>query len=46
MAFDVVDEDAVYLCTGNPMPRDIEAVVNWLLNEEFNEAFERECEQM
>lgn len=42
MAFDVIDEDAVYLCTGNPMPRDIEAVVTWLLNEEFNEAFERE----
>jgi DNA polymerase III delta prime subunit len=42
MAFDEVDGDAVYLCTGNPMPRDIEAVVNWLLNEEFNEAFERE----
>ncbi|GBF90937.1 replication factor C subunit 5 [Raphidocelis subcapitata] len=41
MAFDCVDGDAVYLCTGNPMPRDIEAVVNWLLNEEFNDAFQR-----
>ncbi|KIZ02081.1 Replication factor C subunit 5 [Monoraphidium neglectum] len=41
MAFDAVDGDAVYLCTGSPMPRDIEAVVNWLLNEDFNEAFQR-----
>ena len=42
MAFGAVDEDAAYLCTGSPLPRDIEAVVGWLLNEDFNEAFERE----
>lgn len=42
MAFDEVDADAVYLCTGHPLPRDIEAVVTWLLNEEFNDAFDRE----
>ena len=42
MAFGAVDGDAVYLTTGSPMPRDVEAVVHWLLNEEFNEAFARE----
>lgn len=42
MAFESVDGDAVYLCTGAPLPRDVEAVVNWLLNEDFNVAFERE----
>ena len=37
-----VDEDAVYLCTGNPMPRDIEEAVRLLFNAPFNEAFESE----
>lgn len=41
MAFATVDEEAVYLCTGNPLPRDIEAVVNWLLNDDFTAAFRR-----
>ena len=41
MAFDKVDQDAVYLCTGNPLPRDIEEVVRLLFNAPFNEAFNR-----
>lgn len=40
MANDVVDETAVYLTTGNPLPADIEKVVNWLLNEPFVTAFQ------
>lgn len=40
MACDVVDEKGVYLTTGNPLPSDIESVVNWLLNEEFTAAFQ------
>jgi replication factor C subunit 3/5 len=40
MACDVVDEKGVYLTTGNPLPSDIESVVNWLLNEEFTTAFQ------
>jgi hypothetical protein len=43
MACDLVDEKGVYLTTGNPLPSDIESVVNWLLNEEFTTAFQSEC---
>jgi len=41
MAYDVVDEKNVYLCTGNPLPSDIEMVANWLLNETFATAYEK-----
>lgn len=44
MAFPSVDEDAVYTCTGNPQPQDIEQVVTWLFNEPFNTAFNRVLE--
>jgi hypothetical protein len=40
MANDVVDESAVYLTTGNPLPSDIETVINWLLNEPYVTAFQ------
>jgi hypothetical protein len=43
MANDVVDEAAVYLTTGNPLPSDIESVINWLLNEPFVTTFQSEC---
>lgn len=46
MANDVVDEAAVYLTTGNPLPSDIESVINWLLNEPFVTAFQSESVQM
>jgi hypothetical protein len=42
MACDLVDEKGVYLTTGNPLPSDIESVVNWLLNEDFTTAFQSE----
>ncbi|KAL4183197.1 hypothetical protein AMTRI_Chr11g97010 [Amborella trichopoda] len=35
MASQHVSEKAVYLCTGNPMPKDVEQISNWLLNEDF-----------
>jgi len=44
MANDVVDEAAVYLTTGNPLPADIESIINWLLNEPFVTAFQSESE--
>eukprot|EP00271_Cylindrocystis_brebissonii_P005139 TRINITY_DN17087_c0_g2_i1.p1 TRINITY_DN17087_c0_g2~~TRINITY_DN17087_c0_g2_i1.p1 ORF type:complete len:362 (+),score=66.90 TRINITY_DN17087_c0_g2_i1:201-1286(+) len=34
----VVTEESVYLCTGNPMPKDIEQIAFWLLNETFSQA--------
>lgn len=41
MSADRVDEDAVYQCTGNPLPKDIEAIVQALFNDDFVAVFER-----
>ncbi|KAL3513650.1 hypothetical protein ACH5RR_026367 [Cinchona calisaya] len=35
MASQQITEEAVYLCTGNPLPKDIEQISHWLLNEPF-----------
>ncbi|KAM7253127.1 hypothetical protein ACFE04_025745 [Oxalis oulophora] len=34
-----ITEEAVYLCTGNPLPKDIEQLSYWLLNESFSDSF-------
>ncbi|CAO1637055.1 unnamed protein product [Parajaminaea phylloscopi] len=39
-AYDRVDEAAVYNCTGNPYPADIEAIVKSMMNEEFTTAYQ------
>lgn len=39
MASKRITEEAIYLCTGNPMPKDIEQIAFWLLNESFTESF-------
>ena len=36
-----IDEQAVYACTGSPLPSDIEQCVQWLLNDDFVAAFQR-----
>ncbi|XP_078442462.1 replication factor C subunit 3 [Wolffia australiana] len=41
MASPHVTEEAVYLCTGNPLPKDIEQIAFWLLNESFSTSFKR-----
>lgn len=40
MSFDRVDENAVYQCTGQPHPHDIEQIVQWMLNEDFTTAYQ------
>lgn len=45
MAHDVVNEVNVYLCTGNPLPKDIELVTQWLFNENFATAVHK-CADM
>ncbi|KAF9106274.1 hypothetical protein BGX29_009923 [Mortierella sp. GBA35] len=37
--YEIVDEDAVYNCTGNPHPADIETIVNSMLTEDFTTAY-------
>ncbi|KAF5725319.1 replication factor C subunit 3-like [Tripterygium wilfordii] len=44
MASQQITEEAVYLCTGNPLPKDIEQISYWLLNESFSESFKRTSE--
>lgn len=39
LAYDVVDEDNVYLCTGNPRPADVTAIMTTLLNERYSDAY-------
>ena len=39
MAYHTVNEDTVYTCVGHPLRRDIENIVNWLLNEAFITAY-------
>lgn len=36
-----VDEDAVYECTGSPHPKQIEEIVDSMMNEEFQTSFKR-----
>ncbi|PWN21788.1 putative RFC3-DNA replication factor C, 40 kDa subunit [Microstroma glucosiphilum] len=39
-AYDRIDEAAVYNCTGNPYPADIEAIVTSMMNDEFTSAYQ------
>ncbi|KAL6317556.1 hypothetical protein AAG906_030309 [Vitis piasezkii] len=41
MASQQITEEAVHLCTGNPLPKDIEQISYWLLNESFAASFDR-----
>ncbi|KAL8267229.1 hypothetical protein R6Q59_004573 [Mikania micrantha] len=41
MASKLINEEAVYLCTGNPLPKDIEQISYWLLNEPFSDSFRK-----
>lgn len=39
LAFQKVDEENVYLCVGHPLPSDIKNIINWLLNENYETAY-------
>ncbi|XP_010428824.1 PREDICTED: replication factor C subunit 5-like [Camelina sativa] len=34
-----ITAEEVYLCTGNPLPKDIEQIAGWLLNKSFAESY-------
>lgn len=40
MAHEVVDEDAVYTCVGRPLKKDINMIVDWLMNKQFKDAYQ------
>jgi len=39
MAYGLVNLDNIYLCTGNPLPSDIEQILYWMLNDDYSEAY-------
>lgn len=41
LAHEHITEEDVYLCTGNPPPNVVENIVQWLLNEEMQPAFQK-----
>ncbi|CAH8305236.1 unnamed protein product [Eruca vesicaria subsp. sativa] len=41
MASEKITEEEVYLCTGNLLPKDIEQISHWLLNESFAESYKK-----
>lgn len=43
MAYKHVDGLAVYMTTGQPQPHDISTIIEWMLNESFNSAYQRMC---
>jgi len=40
LAFDEVNEDNVYTCTGQPLRSDIKCIFDWMLNENFTTAYD------
>lgn len=41
MSSGLVDEKSVYMTSGAPLPRDVDMTMEWLLNLEFKEAYEK-----
>ena len=39
MSSPAVSQEAVYQCTGNPLPSDIEQCFRWLMNETIAEGY-------
>ncbi len=39
MAFSIINEENVYLCTGNPLPRDIRQILEDVLNKPMAESY-------
>ena len=40
MSFQTINERSVYICTGDPLPSDIELMLQYLLNEDFSKCYD------
>ena len=40
VGFTDVNEENVYICTGNPLRKDIQQMIDWMLNEDFTTAYQ------
>jgi replication factor C subunit 3/5 len=38
-AFDRIDETAIYTCTGHPQPKDIQRIIDSMMNDDFTTAY-------
>lgn len=38
-AFDRIDDTAIYTCTGHPHPKDIQRIVDTMMNDDFTTAY-------
>ena len=38
--FQTINERSVYICTGDPLPSDIELMLQYLLNEDFSKCYD------
>lgn len=41
VGYGVVNEENVYTCTGNPLQSDIQSIVEWMLNDNFTDAYRK-----
>lgn len=39
MAYSDIDEHQIYQCTGNPEPKDVQRMMDWFLNEDFQACY-------
>jgi replication factor C subunit 3/5 len=46
MAFPEITTATVYQCTGSPLPQDIEAMLGWMLQDDFSRAFSQTWQAM
>ncbi|CAL1688167.1 unnamed protein product [Lasius platythorax] len=40
-AYGIVNQENVYNCVGHPLPSDINAIINWLLNEPYDTCYKK-----
>ena len=46
MAFPEVSLESVYQCTGSPQPQDIEAIMGWMMHDDFSRAYSQTWQAM
>jgi replication factor C subunit 3/5 len=39
-AYEVTNGTNVYLCTGNPLPEDIQRIIEWMMGDEISNAYQ------
>lgn len=45
-AYDRIDDTAIYTCTGHPHPKDIQRIVDTMMNDDFTTAYSSKLQFM